>query len=184
MAIRYEYYISGDDSSMFINSATRKICQTFTPSIDHILTKCVLKVYRLGSPGNVVVAIKAVDGDGKPTGPDLDSVTINASAWNTSPNYTWEDCVFSGGITLSASTKYAIVWGCAGANGSNQPHWRMDGSAGTYAGGSIGAANDGTTWTMFTDDDAMFEEWGNPIAGGEEAKVSHMSAKMMAGRMI
>lgn len=156
---KYESYATGEDGQVFIHTGDRKICQTFKPSVTHILTKVVLKVFREGSPGDVVVAIKGTT-DGKPSGIDLDSATLSANGWNTAPP-TWKTFTMSGGITLTAGVTYAIVMSCAAADASNQPNWRGDMTSGGYLDGSVGAANDGTTWTMFTDDDTYFEEWGS-----------------------
>jgi hypothetical protein len=167
MTTKYENYVTGDDYNYpFYGSYW--IAQTFTVgATGHTITSVKLLLSRYGSPGTVTVSIRAVDENGHPTGDDLTSGTTDG---NTLP-------VMDGGelreITLteidySANTKCAIVVRALDGNGSNQLIWRQDTSSPSYAGGNQErSSNSGSTWAAQTDQDQIFEIWGNPIVPTE-----------------
>jgi hypothetical protein len=160
MATRYEYYNTNDDDQ---NSpyGVWWFAQTFTPTTAHKVTSVKLLLCRYGSPGTITVGIRATDGAGKPTGNDLCSGTINGNTLSEYPTNTWYEITLGAGYDLVASTKYAIVVRAPSGNSSNQLFWRCDVSSPTYAGGSYaGSGDSGSTWTLDTGTDFMFEEWG------------------------
>ena len=160
-ATLYEYYNTGDDSSVpgGIYGA-RWRAQTFTPSVAHKITSVKLKLFRSGSPGTVTVSIRATDGSGHPTGADLCSGTTNGNTLPTASPYEWREITLGSGYNLSASTKYAIVTRAPSGTSVNYLDWRYK-SSGTYTGGWYELSNDsGATWTSATAADFMFEEWG------------------------
>ena len=164
MSTLCEYYNTGDDGTGFIYGAIWK-AQTFTPATAHKITSVKLKLYRHNLPGTVTVSIRATDADGKPTGSDLCSGTTDGDTLPTGSPYEWREITLGSGYNLSANTRYAIVVRAPSADGSNYLRWRWDGSSPTYAGGSSGYSSDsGSTWTLDTAYDLMFEDWGEPSA--------------------
>jgi len=160
MATLYEYFNSGDDAQYFI-FGVNWYAQTFTPSTSHTITSVKLKLAKSGSPtGNLTVAIRATDDDGKPTGDNLCSGAKDATELTTTP--TWYEITLGSGTPLLTSIKYAIVVSCPTATDGNMPLWR-DKSTGGYAGGSMANSSDsGSSWATSPDIDFMFEEWGEP----------------------
>jgi len=137
------------------------LCQTFTPASSHKITSVKLKLCRVGSPGTGTVSIKATDVDGKPTGGDLCSGTIDGNSLPESP----EKLGFSlgAGTNLQAGTKYAIVFRFPSGNSSNYGRTRRM-YPGAYSGGAAVTSNDsGSTWEVVTDWDFVFEDWGEPL---------------------
>ncbi len=137
------------------------LCQTFTPQSSHKITSLKLKLCRVGSPGSGTVSIKATDVDGKPTGGDLCSASIDGNSLPESP----EKLGFSlgAGTNLQASTKYAIMFRFPSGNSSNYGRTRRM-YPGAYAGGAAVTSNDsGSTWEVVTDWDFVFEDWGEPL---------------------
>jgi len=137
------------------------LCQTFTPASTHKITSLKLKLCRVGSPGSGTVSIKATDVDGKPTGGDLCSASIDGNSLPESP----EKLGFSlgAGTNLQASTKYAIMFRFPSGNSSNYGRTRRM-YPGAYAGGAAVTSNDsGSTWEVVTDWDFVFEDWGEPL---------------------
>ncbi|MBA7582463.1 hypothetical protein ES708_24391 [subsurface metagenome] len=163
MATRYEYYITGDDKAFQIWGATW-LAQTFTPSSPHNITSVKLKLYRYGSPGTITVSIRATDGSGHPTGPDLCFQTMNGLALIDWSPGEWYEFFFGTNPKLSSGIKYAIVVRAPSGDVSNHLRWRYDDTSPTYAGGIIEVSYDsGSSWAGATYDDFMFEEWGDLI---------------------
>lgn len=162
MSQLFEYFNTGDSSADDFKS-TKWYAQTFTPPSSHKITSVKLKWYRVGGGGGqigtITVGIRATDGAGKPTGGDLCSGTMGATAVTTVSPGQWYEITLGAGAILSALTKYAIVMRASGGDSSNFIQWRRDGDG--YPGGGYGNSNDsGATWTMSTSD-GMFEEWGD-----------------------
>ena len=161
MATLFESYITGDNGYFTAFGSTVWSGQTFTPSITHVISYVKLKMYRGGSPGTVIVSIKATDESGHPTGDDLCSGTTNGSTLPNQIPGTWRTINFSSSAVLSANTKYAIVVKAPGGGPSHYAAWRANGSSAAYARGCGELTfNGGSTWTSYTAYDAMFEEWG------------------------
>ena len=157
----YEYYNTGDDGYSWEYDVYWK-AQTFTVgATGHTVSSVKLKLFRYGSPGTVTVSIRATDGSGHPTGPDLTSGTIDGNSLTTNSSGLWYEITLTE-ITLSASTKYAIVVRAPSGTGSNFLCWKRDGSSPTYTDGNEeDSSNSGGAWTSDATKDLMFEVWGN-----------------------
>jgi len=165
MATLFQYYNSGDDGEKSIWGDSI-IGQQFTVSTAHSIEYVKLKMreYPNSSPGNLVVEIKGVDGDGKPTGEALCSATVNANDYNDPSQ--WRTITFSTSADLQADTMYAILCHDEDWNGSSSVNvlWARDTTSPTYSGGSqLLSINQGTSWAVQTSRDMMFEEWGTEI---------------------
>ena len=164
MATLYENYITGDDNWHIIFSSGW-YAQTFTPSVNHVISSVKLLIFRLGSPGVLTVSIRATSG-GLPTGADLATGTTDGDTLTADSAGEWREITFAVGASLLASTKYAIVCRQSGTPGGNYVGWRSDGSSPTYADGALCTSGDsGASWLEGSGDDEMFEEWGD-ITGG------------------
>jgi hypothetical protein len=163
MSTKYEYYITGDDDFLGLGIAIWG-AQTFTPSAAHTITSVKLKLYKYGAEtvGTITVGIRAVDANGRPTGNDLCSGTMDGGVLTNTP--TWYEITLGAGYNLSASIKYAIVVRAPNASWAYALQWRADWSSATYAGGCVEySTNSGVDWTDYATQDMMFEEWGDPI---------------------
>ena len=153
---QFQNYTAGDDGAEDDHPGDWE-AQTFTPAANHNLCYVRLKLYRSGTPGNVTVAIKATDGLGHPTGPDLAAGSFNGNALTTSSSGEWVTVWMVTPVALAAGTKYAVI---VEAN-ANTVYWRRDGSSPTYAGGNREySADGGVSWNTDNAKDFMFEEWG------------------------
>jgi hypothetical protein len=137
--------------------------QTFTVANDetHILRQVRIKFDRQGNPGTGTISIKATDGAGKPTGADLCSQTINGNNFPADPDEAWQSVTFDTGTVVYAGTKYALIWRFP--DGDTTPNLARSRHKypGTYSGGTAVTSEDsGATWTVVTDWDFVFEEWG------------------------
>ena len=129
----------GDDDTEDNANTTRWLAQTFTTTASYTLNGVKLYAFEVDPLGDVTVSIKAVDGDGKPTGPDLTSATVDASNWGARP--TWRSVALPD-LVLAAATQYAVVIK------ASEPDlgWRFDLDNG-YAGGRRWTSTDsGITW--------------------------------------
>ena len=103
-----EFYASGDGNG-FLYGANWS-AQTFSAANTFVATKVTIRVKRSGTPGqpgNVILGIRATDGDGKPIGADLTSSTLNGNVFSTS--FTNTEFTLTSSINLIGGTKYAIV---------------------------------------------------------------------------
>ena len=167
MATLYENYITGDDTAAALTATSTRHAQTFTPATAHTITSVKLKIarYANGSPGTVTCEITATDVNGKPTGGALCSGTTDGDTLTERKTYEWREITFGAGYALSASVKYAIVIKQAGTSFPDWTYWRSDGSSPTYAGGSrVDSSDSGSTWGVVTENDFMFEDWGDPAS--------------------
>ncbi len=138
--------------------------QSFTPQASHIITSVKLKLCRVGSPGTGTVSIKATDANGKPTGADLCSGSIDGNNLPLDPNPEKLGFSLGAGANLYAGTKYALVWRFPSGDSSNYARTRHM-YPGTYAGGTAVTSSDsGATWSVVTDWDFVFEDWGESLA--------------------
>lgn len=167
MATLYEGYSVGDDGGDSIYGGYWT-GQTFTVGATaHNITSVKLKMYRTGSPGPLIVSIRATGGDGKPTGKDLTSGMTNANLFTTiAPGQLYEIAVTE--YTPSPNTKYVIIARILGGDWANCVYYRSDSSSPTYAYGNwLASGNSGSSWGAYTGVDMMFEVWGSPWPYGK-----------------
>ncbi len=166
---KYEYYDTGYDASNPVSGDDWR-AQSFTVGTtgtneNFTITSVNFAAYQENLGGTLTVSIKAVDGDGKPTGSALSSGTADTSTWGTSTSE-WNQVTMTP-YTLTAGTKYAIE---ASSTGGGM-RWRMDASSPSYAGGNdLWSDNAGSSWTSDLAKDFLFEVWGTP-----SEKLSHLS---------
>ncbi|MFC2042267.1 choice-of-anchor R domain-containing protein [Chloroflexota bacterium] len=160
----YEHHNTGDnqDTGMY---QTVWYAQTFTAESDHNVTSVRLKLYRIGSPGTVIVSIRATDGSGHPTGPDLTSGTTDGNTLTDVSPGEWRQISLAG-YPLLSGTKYAIVVRISGGDVDNHIRWRWEQHAlpatSPYTGGNAEmGSNYGASWVnagfASYDRDFMFE---------------------------
>jgi len=153
------------ENSDYSTSSTETIygdnwaAQTFTPSISHAVTKVKLVLGKSGSPSDLTIVIKAVDGSGHPTGSDLATGTLAAANIPSTWSDTQPFISFDTAASLTADTKYAIVAKSISSDSSNYVRWYKE-TSDVYAGGNTERSTDGgSSWTAYSYDQA-FEEWG------------------------
>ena len=156
---QYERYNTGGDSSQQIYG-TLWMGQTFTvgysgANVDHQITSVKLLLYRLGTPGTITVSIRATGVDGKPTGPDLTSGTMDGNTLTDS--YEWREIILTP-YNVSTNTKYAII--LRGGSGNNRIMVLTEVNHPSYDGGNCMFSGDsGNTWQS-SSYDVLFEIYG------------------------
>jgi hypothetical protein len=170
---QYEYFNTNDDTAVAIWGVNWS-SETFTITPEaHSVAQVLLRLYRIGTPGTVTLSIRETNGGGLPTGPDLASATLNGDTLTTSTSGVMYAFDFDPAPSLEYDEVYSLVLrNPTGTSGSVCIMWRMDGSAGSYSGGSeCLSTNSGTSWTADTDDDYHFEIWGDPLFSISSAQV-------------
>ena len=165
MAQQVEYFVPTDNDNMQIINSANWGFQGFTIGTagSNITTGAYsvkVKGYIVsGAPGILTFSLRATSGD-TPTGADLCSGTIDSSVFAANPG-DWQEIVFTtgAGATISASTKYAIIYRMADPGTWNMRERYL---TSTYSGGNTGRSNDsGATWPdNYTNQDIEFEYWG------------------------
>jgi hypothetical protein len=158
-----EKYIAGDDGAQSFYGNNWK-AQTFTTLSDYSIYFIKLKLYKIGSPGIITVSIRATDGNGRPTGTDIDGVTgtISDSKLTTDSAGAWEIITFSAPINLDNATKYAIVIRATSGSGGNSAYCKSDNSSPTYTDGNVcSSSSGGGSWFDIIASDLMFECHGS-----------------------
>lgn len=148
--------------------------QTFTPQINHFISKITLKLGRWQeesgpSLGTITVEIYETNGDGFPTGSALCSGTTDG---DTLPDtYAEESCEernisFSSSTFLEVDTKYAILVKAPGADASGAVGERTyidirQRTISTYLrGNKIRYKISTEEWSSYDTVDLWFKEWG------------------------
>jgi len=156
---KFQHYITGEDTDYGLSGVYWR-AETFTVSITHQITQVKLRLMKEGTVGTITVGIKAVDGNGHPTGADLTSGTYDGDTLTSS--LAWVTISMDADYQLMAGTKYAIVVRIAAGDINNEIRYGVDESSPTYTGGCLEASGDsGVNWTTHTGIDWMFEEWGD-----------------------
>ena len=169
----YEHYEEGENNNRECQD-DNWWGQTFPPQVSHTISKVSLKVYREGSPGDVVVSIRNTL-DGKPTGGDLCIATVNGNDFLATPPGRWEDIKFPTGASLNESVLYAIGVRAPDGDWDNSIHWRGDYQAPQYTRGTaVNSANSGISWTVQATWDMMFREYGKTAGQAGEAGLLHV----------
>jgi len=168
MATLYENYITGDDASQGFYATLAWEAQTFTPSIDHIVSSVKVKLSKgAGTTGTITASIFDTDANDKPTGSALCSGTLDSSGVTTDAEGDWYEITFSTTELLLSGAIYALALKNSTDDPTKAMVWRRDGSDPSYTGGMRHTtADEGSTWTAYSDDDFMFEEWGDPEGSG------------------
>lgn len=163
-----------DPTFVILNDTDDWAAQSFTTTEAYDIEAVDVKLSKGygDNVGTITISIKAVDGDGYPTGADLASGTIaNDDVSDSAPN--WEQCILDSAYSLSDSTQYAIVIRADGLSSYNTLSVRMDGD-GHYDGGSkYFSADGGSSWNKQIGQDICFKTYkkGQPEFSGTIAAV-------------
>ncbi len=169
--VLYEFLNENDDADGDDIYGANWADQQFTVGATaHTVTTVRLPLKRILSPGTVTLSITHADGANKPTGSDLETVTLDGDAFSTVT--TWYTFEFSGDLVLRETESYALVLRAVGGDAANYVEWRWD-SGGSLANAVAGQSTDsGVSWTVDGGGaDYLFEIWGNPVMAVLSANV-------------
>lgn len=134
--------------------------QSFLSNISIPFTTVGLRLYKVGAPGTLTVSIYNADINGKPTTP----ITSGTFAANTlTAAITGNNISVPVTPTLGTTDRFAVVLAALTGDDANYVVWLMDGSTPTYPSGLVSTSTDGgTTWTVNSSADAIFNVSGYP----------------------
>lgn len=143
---------------------TAWVSQTFTAGSTYTATRLRLKLYRVGSPGAVVVSLRATSA-GSPTGSDLCVGVLSGNDLTTDTAGAWYSIMLGSGTSITSAGVYAVVIRATSGDVSNKIVWNVyDTGSGNYAGGSVfTSANSGSSWSADTSQDGMFETYSGTM---------------------
>lgn len=160
----YESYTTGDNGSHAIYGTTYWEAQNFTITTAHIIKQVSVKVYRIGSPGDLTVEIYNTDASGFPEGGLIGTGTVDGDTFTTDNGGSWEDVDLTTTAFLASGTKYAMVLKASDGDNSNAVYWRWD-SSGSYSGGiAFHSTDEGSSWSNWTGYDYLFKDLGDLIS--------------------
>lgn len=160
----YARYITGDTAASG-STATQWRGQTFTigntgTNENHNITSVFLKIYRVGYPGPLLVAIRATAA-GLPVGGDLASGEIDGNTLTPITDGEWIRIALAPNYPLLASTKYAIIWHTPSSTPPAYVMVRVDTPTSYYTGGTfVNSNNSGVDWNTESGYDFVFKEYG------------------------
>ena len=167
----YEYLNTlGDAAGTDIYAGNWSYMQFTVGTVAHSLDFANIYVIRTGAaPGDAVLSIRHADVANKPTGTDLDIMTLDADLFSVALD--WVKFDFPDNITLEAGESYALVLRCPNGTVANYLEWQWD-AGGSLANAIAGKTTDsGITWTAEATADHLFEVWGEPVFEVVGAKV-------------
>lgn len=159
-----DYYNTNDDN-VLVCAATQVTCQTFTANQTYTITSVKMKLWRdAGVTGTWTVNLYASSGN-KPTGGILATGTIDVSTFATSTPGDWYEITFDTPYEVTGGNQYCVTGGKLSAG--NVYH-RCDATSPSYAGGAAAySTNSGSTWTVYSTIDMMFETYDAGAGGGD-----------------
>lgn len=134
--------------------------ETFTPREAHTVKLLKLMMYRLGLPGEVIVAIRATDELGLPTGSDLVVGSFDGNLLPTVYSGAKQEVSLGDGTPLADEVKYAIIARAVNGDLDNYVRWRFQRPSSYPRGHHVFSSDSGATWDEDTTRDMRFEEWG------------------------
>jgi len=165
-ATLYDYY----DTEYDDNFAVRGIVwagQSFTATTTYTMEYGNFLLFRVGNPGTVVAELYLADANDFPTSTVIATTSLDGNTFTTSGSGEWYSFDFADN-ELTEDVKYTII--LKAASGSYPSHyvgWNYDSTSGGYSGGRLVATYDGgSSWTGYSNYDAMFRIYGTISEGG------------------
>jgi hypothetical protein len=119
--------------------------QTFTAQSAYSLMGFELKLFRVGTPGNITVSVRDTAG-GVPAGADVQAATISGNTFTTNTDGEWHEFVFNSAYPLNFNSTYAVVVRATAGNANNYVGWRLDSAGGFGNGQACSSGDSGVTW--------------------------------------
>lgn len=154
-------YGENDDKSLSLGK-NRFYAQTFPLDEETVIFRCRCKEWT--NEGNKFhhYGLRATDGAGKPTGPDIAHTTLSPTGAYFYEPGKWRRFDFMAFPQVPAG-KYALVFSVPDAADWLRYKLRADETAPDYPGGEAFISSDaGATWNPVAGTDILFEVWGWP----------------------
>lgn len=154
----------------------------FTASSSHNVTSTKVRIYRVGSPGNLTLSIRASTGT-IPTGSDLaTSDAVDGNGLGTSLPGAMTAFTFSTPYTLTGSTEYWLILRATSGNISNRVDWVKNTNTGT--GETATSSDSGASWTAFETKVSLYENYGDHIPVDYPVTMAQGSFSLSGGNRL
>lgn len=175
---------TGDDESADFYACTR-LGQFFVPTTTLSSLAVKVKGNKSGSPGTTTFEIHLADAQHKPTGAVLATGTTDANTWTTDASGQWVIVPVTAGVILHAGTEYTLTWYAAAGDAGNKGQSRRSSTGGYGNGGVLSSADCGTTWTVTTTKDFVFQVIGStPQSRGTSPTPGHGLGVLGTGAIL
>lgn len=156
--IRWDYHIT-PDQSYTIAAGIILIGMTFVASSSYLARAVKMKIFKKGNPGNALMAIYSVDGNGRPQNL-LASGVLDGNALSTNQSGAWIEVILVTPVNLTGTTEYALVLDAPNGDDPTDQEigWRYDSAQGYVDGHGVYSGDDGGSWSD-QGWDFMFEVW-------------------------
>ena len=132
--------------------------QTFTPLEDYTVGKVVAYLSKGATIGILTAAIRATDGEGKPTGEDLAIGTTDGDTLLDFTTFEWREIELTP-YELKQGIKYALILRAPEASKTSACYWKCTQYDTAYPRGQFTySTNSGSSWTLLTID-SNFQVW-------------------------
>ena len=147
--------------------------QLFTAGDNYTITQVKVRLYRVGSPGVMTLAIKA-SAAGKPTGADLATGTTNCNGITVDTGGELVAFTLGAGTALTNGVVYSIVVR-DGVDNSNKVVIRYESNNPYGSGTRVSSTDSGSAWTINATHDHNFETYS-----GSDGTFSELSGTIAA----
>lgn len=161
----YEYYNGASDHHSNLDSTADLRGISFLVGAegelkDFQISRVRLKMYRIGTPGNLSVKIREIDASNNPS-TILATATITTSGFTTDTVGDWYTATFSDHPRLYKDTLYYLQASLL-TNTGDTVCWRSVDWSGYDGGQNISSNDSGSNWSFSGDRDYLFEIYGVP----------------------
>jgi hypothetical protein len=162
--------ITGNDTYPIYNKEIAG--QTFMPTITHDVSYIAIYGHITGDPTYVMVQLRTGNGTVIATTTPTKNLVYHwlgsksevlqlTSYFTGNESGSWVVCQLNHAAKLEANTLYAVVVKAPAGDSGNSFNWHYNNEGNPYTSGTAStSSNDGATWTALTNDDFMFETWG------------------------
>lgn len=152
--------------------------QTFTIGTtatdgNYNITSTKWKIWKTGSPGTITAVLKAVDGDGLPTGSDLSTGTYAGNTLTASSAGEVIEISMSS-YEMQETTQYAIYLKATDGDSSNKIGSKFNYQGNPYSGGTwiATSSGDGGWGIQSSTSDFYFEVYGTAATAGTKFQIN------------
>ena len=142
----------------WVNSSVYYRGQYWLTGSAYSMAKIKVRTYRVGSPGDIILEVKAVDGSHYPTGSVLATSTVNCDAITTDTGGEWVTFTLASPVSLSNSTEYSWYFKGASTDADNKIALLHGGDVKADS-GFVFSNNSGSSWSLFTQYDLAFQTY-------------------------
>jgi len=172
MAVVQEYLFAGEDTNQVMDADAEQYGQSFTigsvssPNISFNCYQIVLRLSRVGTPGDIIWQIREANPAFYPIGSAIVSGTITSTDVFVGSGEKWTISLATVQGNLIRDKSYVLTFSSSSLDASNYYIIKSDASTPTYGGGfAISSTDSGSTWGAVSGTDLMFGIYSEGFTG-------------------